>query len=59
MRIWIYGAPFSGKTTFASQFKGAKILSTDGNAEYLFPAEDIIRVTNGNELNSIFDHHLL
>ena len=52
MRIWIYGAPFSGKTTFASQFKGAKILSTDGNAEYLFPAEDIIRVKDGNDLNN-------
>ena len=51
MRIWIYGAPFSGKTTFASQFPGAKILSTDGNADYLFPKEDIIRVRDGHELS--------
>lgn len=52
MRIWIYGAPFNGKTTFASQFKGAKILSTDGNAEYLFPKEDIIRIKSAVDLNN-------
>ena len=52
MRIWIYGAPFNGKTTFASQFKGAKILSTDGNAEYLFPKEDIIRIKSAKDLNN-------
>lgn len=51
MRIWIYGAPFNGKTTFASQFEGAKILSTDGNAEYLFPAEDIYRIKNYQDLD--------
>ena len=50
MRIWIYGAPFSGKTTFASNFKGAKILSTDGNAEYLFPKEDIIPIKSANDM---------
>lgn len=52
MRIWIYGAPFNGKTTFASQFKGAKILSTDGNAEYLFKSEDIIPVKSAVDLNN-------
>ena len=52
MRIWIYGAPFNGKTTFASNFKGAKILSTDGNAEYLFPKEDIIPVKSATDLNN-------
>lgn len=51
MRIWIYGAPFNGKTTFASQFKGAKILSTDGNADYLFPKEDIIPIKDAKSLN--------
>jgi len=51
MRIWIYGAPFNGKTTFASQFKGAKILSTDGNAEYLFPKEDIYRIKSYRDLD--------
>lgn len=52
MRIWIYGAPFNGKTTFASQFKNAKILSTDGNAEYLFKPEDIISVKSATDLNN-------
>ena len=51
MRIWIYGAPFNGKTTFASQFKGAKILSTDGNAEYLFPKENIYRIKSYTDLD--------
>ena len=51
MRIWIYGAPFNGKTTFASQFKNAKILSTDGNAEYLFPKEDIYRIKSYDDLD--------
>lgn len=54
MRIWIYGAPFSGKTTFASQFEGAKVLSTDGNAEYTFKKEDIYRIRNYADLNKAF-----
>lgn len=41
----------SGKTTFASQFEGAKIISTDGNAEYTFKEEDIFRVKNYKELD--------
>lgn len=30
-KIWIYGAPFSGKTYLANQFPGILLLSTDGN----------------------------
>ena len=41
----------SGKTTFASQFENAYIISTDGNAEYTFPPERILRVRNYRELN--------
>lgn len=55
MKIWLYGAPFSGKTTFASQFKGAKVLSTDGNAEGLFPAENILRVRNYEDLKKAIE----
>ena len=51
-RILIYGAVMSGKTTFASQFPNAKIISTDGNAEYTFDSKDIYRVTNYTELNT-------
>lgn len=29
MKIWIYGRVMSGKTTFASDFEGAYIISTD------------------------------
>ncbi len=50
-RIWIYGQPFSGKTTFASKFPNAKVLSTDGNAKYLFKKEDVYEVRNYQELN--------
>lgn len=33
-KLWIYGLPFSGKTTFACKFPNHLVLSTDGNAEY-------------------------
>lgn len=31
LKIWIYGAPFSGKTTLANNFPDAIMLNTDGN----------------------------
>lgn len=33
-KIWVYGAPFSGKTTLATASPGHYVLSTDGNAQY-------------------------
>lgn len=51
MKLWIYGKVMSGKTTFASQFEDAKIISTDGNAEYTFDEKDIYRVRNYEELD--------
>ena len=33
--MWIYGAPFSGKTTFADSAPNPLMLNTDGNAEYV------------------------
>lgn len=33
-KLWLYGAPFSGKTTFAVGSPGHYVLSTDGNAQY-------------------------
>ena len=41
----------SGKTTFASQFEDAYIISTDRNAEYTFEADKILRVRDYKELN--------
>lgn len=34
-KIWIYGQPFSGKTTLACGSPKHFVLSTDGNAEYV------------------------
>lgn len=31
IKLWVYGAPFSGKTTLADQFPTALMLNTDGN----------------------------
>ena len=33
--MWLYGAPFSGKTTFADSATDPLMLNTDGNAEYV------------------------
>ena len=51
MKIWLYGKVMSGKTTFASQFENAYIISTDGNAEYSFDPDKILRVRNYDELD--------
>lgn len=34
-RLWIYGQPFSGKTTFASKFPHVLMLNTDGNVNFV------------------------
>ena len=33
--IWVYGAPFSGKTTFANHFPDPIMLNTDGNIKFV------------------------
>ena len=33
--IWVYGAPFSGKTFFANQFPDPLMLNTDGNIRFI------------------------
>lgn len=35
VKIWIYGEPFTGKTTFANQFPAPLMLNTDGNIKYV------------------------
>lgn len=46
--IWIYGAPFSGKTFFANQFPDPLMLNTDGNIKFVdapfVPIKDIVKV---------------
>ena len=34
-KLWVYGQPFSGKTTFATAAPDHYVLSTDGNAQYV------------------------
>lgn len=47
--IWIYGAPFSGKTTFANDFPDPLMLNTDGNIKFVdspfIPIKDEVTVT--------------
>ena len=33
--VWLYGAPFSGKTTFANNFPDPLMLNTDGNIKFV------------------------
>ena len=41
-KIWIYGAPFSGKTTLATAAPDHYVLSTDGNAQYTTDSYKVI-----------------
>lgn len=42
VKVWIYGSPFSGKTTFATKSKNHFVLSTDGNAQYTTDSYKVI-----------------
>lgn len=46
--LWIYGSPFSGKTTFANKFPDPLMLNTDGNIKFVdapyIPIKDEIRM---------------
>ena len=41
-KLWLYGSPFSGKTTFACGAPNHYVLSTDGNAQYTTDSYKII-----------------
>lgn len=47
--LWIYGKPFSGKTTFANKFPDPLMLNTDGNIKFVdapyIPIKDEVTVT--------------
>ena len=46
--LWIYGAPFSGKTFFANSFPDPLMINTDGNIKYVdapyIPIKDKVEV---------------
>lgn len=48
-KIWIYGEPFTGKTTFANEFPNPLMLNTDGNIKYVdaafIPIKDEVTTT--------------
>ena len=52
--VWIYGAPFSGKTTFANYFPDPLMLNTDGNIKFVdapyLPIKDVV-TTSGRMTN--------
>lgn len=47
--LWIYGAPFSGKTSFANEFPDPLMLNTDGNIKFVdapfIPIKDEVTIT--------------
>lgn len=57
---WIYGAPFSGKTTFANAFPDPLMLNTDGNikfvdAPYIFIKDEVNKVGRSVERTMAWD----
>lgn len=55
--VWLYGSPFSGKTTFANKFNDPLMLNTDGNIKFVdapyISIKDEITVT-GRMTNKVF-----
>ena len=47
-KIWIYGSPFSGKTTFSDHFEEPLMINTDGNVNFVtapfVEVKDIVEV---------------
>lgn len=57
IKIWIYGAPFSGKTTLADHFPDAVMLNTDGNLNsFLSPVVEIKETFEGRIKVSAWDN---
>lgn len=54
--VWLYGSPFSGKTTFANKFPDPLMLNTDGNIKFVdapyIAIKDII-TTTGRMTNKV------
>lgn len=56
-KIWIYGAPFSGKTTLADQFPDPIMLNTDGNLNsFISPVIEVKETFEGRIKVSAWDN---
>lgn len=56
VKIWLYGAPFSGKTTLADQFQDAIMLNTDGNLNsFSSPVVEIKERVEGRQVISTWE----
>lgn len=56
-KVWIYGAPFSGKTTLADQFPNPVMLNTDGNLNsFTAPYVEIKETLEGRIKISAWDN---
>ena len=56
MIIWLYGQPYSGKTTFANKFPKPFFISLDKNAQYI--TDDYINVSNVDEYFEALNHFM-
>lgn len=55
VKIWLYGAPFSGKTTLADQFPDVLMLNTDGNTNsFTAPVVEIKERVEGRQIINVW-----
>lgn len=56
-KVWLYGAPFSGKTTLADNFPSPIMLNTDGNLNsFTSPVIEIKETLEGRQKISAWDN---
>ena len=56
-KLWVYGAPFSGKTTLADAFPNAIMLNTDGNLNsFTSPVVEIKETLEGRQTIPAWDN---
>lgn len=56
-KLWVYGAPFSGKTTLADAFPNAIMLNTDGNLNsFISPVVEIKETLEGRQTIPAWDN---
>ena len=56
LKVWVYGQPNIGKTTFANQFPDALMLNTDGN--YKGVDSPVVPITDWEQFVKVVDEIL-